>query len=136
MEKQLKLTTHIDEISRLPLFVDELKSELSLNEEQVFYLNLALEEAVTNVVNYAYTDQQTHEFTLDSLDEDDMLTFVLTDDGQPFDPTEVPPIDTTQSADERKIGGLGIFLINKVMDEVKYKRQDDKNILTLKKRIR
>lgn len=60
---------------------------------------------------------------------------VLTDTGKEFDPTMAPEADITLSADERKIGGLGIFLIRQIMNEVKYERIDGKNVLTLEKRL-
>ena len=61
--------------------------------------------------------------------------FVLTDTGKEFDPTLAPEADITLSADEREIGGLGIFLIRQIMNEVRYQRIDGKNILTLEKKL-
>ena len=63
------------------------------------------------------------------------VILVLTDTGKEFDPTMVPETDITLSADERPIGGLGIFLIRQIMNEVKYERIDGKNVLTLEKRL-
>lgn len=113
--------------------VDEMSEELGLSMELTFNLHLVLEEAITNVINYAYTDQLQHEFTLDALTKDDMLTLTLVDDGQPFNPTEVPEVDVTLSADDRQIGGLGVFLIMKLMDKVTYRRENQQNILIMQK---
>ena len=67
---------------------------------------------------------------------DDSIVLVLTDTGKEFDPTAAPDGDVTLSADEREIGGLGIFLIRQIMNEVKYERIEGKNVLTLEKKIR
>ena len=63
------------------------------------------------------------------------IVFVLTDTGKEFDPTLAPEADITLSADEREIGGLGIFLIRQIMNEVRYERIDGKNVLTLEKKL-
>jgi anti-sigma regulatory factor (Ser/Thr protein kinase) len=63
------------------------------------------------------------------------IVFVLTDTGKEFDPTLAPEADITLSADDREIGGLGIFLIRQIMNEVRYERIEGKNVLTLEKRL-
>ena len=112
-------------------FVDELRDHLRLDEEKCFDLNLVLEEAVTNVINYAYTDGAEHTFTLDAAEKGGTLTLTLTDDGVPFDPTAAPDPDVSLPAEERPIGGLGIFLIRQLMEQVFYERRDGKNVLTM-----
>ena len=64
-----------------------------------------------------------------------MIEFSLSDSGKAFDPTQMPDADVTLSADERQIGGLGIFLIRQIMDDVRYERADGRNVLTLTKFI-
>jgi sigma-B regulation protein RsbU (phosphoserine phosphatase) len=66
---------------------------------------------------------------------DGSIVLILTDTGKEFDPTAAPEADITLSADERQIGGLGIFLIRQIMNEVRYERIDGKNVLTLEKKI-
>ena len=61
------------------------------------------------------------------------MEFIISDTGQPFDPTSVPPADTTLGVEERKIGGLGILMVQTIMDEVKYRYEDGKNILSMTK---
>ena len=101
-----------------------------------FNLNLVLEEAVTNVIMYAYPQDEEHTMTLKAWTEDGKLTFQLSDQGKPFNPIkEAPQVDTTLSAEERDIGGLGIFLIQQMMDEVEYEYKDNSNVLTMKKNI-
>ena len=67
--------------------------------------------------------------------KEERLIFTITDSGVPFDPTKKEEVDTTLSAEEREIGGLGIHLVRQIMDEVSYERIDDKNVLTLVKKV-
>ena len=135
MEKILVLRNEISEINRLALFIEELGGELNLAPDLVFNLNLVLEEAVSNVILYAYPKEEHQEIVLTAKISDKSLIFVLTDSGREFDPTQAPDADITLSAEERPIGGLGIFLIRQIMDKVEYQRIDGKNVLTLGKQL-
>ena len=123
----------IDEINKLALFIEELDETLNLTPEQVFNLNLVLEEAVSNVIFYAYPKEEHQEIVLTAKMSNKSLIFVLTDSGKEFYPTQDPDVDVTLSAEERKIGGLGIFLIRQIMNKVEYQRIEGKNVLTLGK---
>lgn len=133
MEKKLVLKNEVAEINRLAKFVEELGEELNLTPDLVFNLNLVLEEAVANVILYAYSKEEQQEIILTVQKSDKNLIFVLTDNGKEFDPTQAPDADITLSAEERQIGGLGIFLIRQIMDKVEYQRIEGKNVLTLGK---
>ena len=135
MEKKLVIKNDIAEICKLAIFIEELSEELALAPELTFNLNLALEEAVSNVILYAYGEEKQKEITLLANMSDNNLTFVLTDYGKEFDPTKVPDADVTLSAEEREIGGLGIFLIRQIMDTVEYQRMDGKNVLIMGKQL-
>lgn len=135
MEKSIILANDISEISRLNEFVDEIGSELSLPFDVVFNLNLVLEEAVVNVINYAYPKEDHQSIYLSARTQEGTIVFVLTDTGKEFDPTMAPDADVTLSAEDRQIGGLGIFLIRQIMNEVRYERIDGKNVLTLEKKL-
>jgi serine/threonine-protein kinase RsbW len=135
MEKKLVIKNEISEIAKLSLFVEELSEELNLSPDLTFNLNLVLEEAVVNVINYAYPKNESQEISLSAQKIDDNLYFVLTDSGKEFDPTQVPDADISLSAEDRQIGGLGIFLIRQIMNKVEYQRIDGKNVLTLKKQL-
>ena len=135
MEKSIILANDISELSKLVAFIDEVGEAFALTPDVVFNLNLVLEEAVVNVINYAYPKEE-HEFIyLSASMHEGSIVLVLTDTGKAFDPTAAPEADITLSADERQIGGLGIFLIRQIMNEVKYERIDGKNILTLEKKL-
>lgn len=132
---KLVLGNEIEELGRLPHFVEELSRKIDLGSYVVYNLNLALEEALSNIIMYAYPEQQGMTIEVEALWSDELLTITITDGGVPFDPTTTPEADITLSAEERPIGGLGIFLIRQIMDAVEYHRADEKNILTLKKRL-
>jgi len=135
MEKILILQNEIAEISKLALFIEELGEEFGLSSELVFNLNLVLEEAVSNVILYAYPKEEHQTISLAAQKNDNQLIFVLTDSGKEFDPTLAPDADITLSAEDRPIGGLGIFLIRQIMNKVEYQRIEGKNVLTLGKEL-
>ena len=135
MEKKLILQNEVAEISKLAIFIDELGEEFGLSPELVFNLNLVLEEAVSNVILYAYPQEEHQTISLIAKKKGNQLIFVLTDSGKEFDPTQAPDADITLSAEERPIGGLGIFLIRQIMNTVEYQRIDGKNVLTLGKEL-
>lgn len=133
MEKELILRNKRDDISLLAPFIKEFASQEGVPEELVLSLNLAVEEAVSNVILYAYPPDEEHTASLVADRNGNEVTFILSDTGKEFDPTVAPEADITLSAEEREIGGLGIFLVRQIMDTVEYQRTGDKNILTLKK---
>ena len=135
MEKKLILQNEVAEISKLAIFIEELGEEFGLSPELVFNLNLVLEEAVSNVILYAYPKEEHQTISLIARKKDNQLIFVLTDSGKEFDPTQAPDADITLSAEDRPIGGLGIFLIRQIMNTVEYQRIEGKNVLTLGKKL-
>ena len=135
MEKSIILANNISEITRLYEFIEELGNDFSLAPDIVFNLNLVLEEAVVNIINYAYPKEEHQNIYLSARMHEGSIVLVLTDTGKEFDPTAAPEADVTLSADDRQIGGLGIFLIRQIMNEVKYERIEGKNVLTLEKKL-
>ena len=135
MEKSIILANDIAEISRLATFIEEVGEAFALTPDVVFNLNLVIEEAVVNVINYAYPKEEHQHIYPSAHLHEGSIVLVLTDTGKEFDPTLAPDADITLSAEEREIGGLGIFLIRQIMNEVRYERIDGKNVLTLEKKL-
>ena len=133
-QEHLTLKNEVEELTKLPEFVDTVCEKAGIDMALIASLNLALEEAATNVVLYAYEGGEGL-VDIDAIYNTDYLKFVITDSGIPFDPTQKEDADTTLSAEERPIGGLGIFLVRQIMDVVNYERIDGKNILTLIKKL-
>ena len=92
-----------------------------------------MEEAVVNVMEYAYPEGTQGKVDISASVEGDDVIFVISDSGTAFDPTAKADVDVNQEVEDRPIGGLGIHLVRKIMDSVKYERIDGKNILTLQK---
>ena len=133
---QLLLKNDISQVPLLADFIDQVCGEFALDPNLSFQLNLVLEEAVVNVIQYAFPKGEEHTFTLDVKKEADTITFILRDDGKPFNPlTQAPDVDINLSAEKRQIGGLGIFLVQQMMDEVDYKRTSKgENVLVMRKK--
>ena len=110
--------------------------EHSVPHKTVYQIELALEEILVNIASYAYAPE-TGEMQIDYQLSDDSKTFtvVIADKGKEFNPLEREDPDINAPLEEREIGGLGLFLVKKTMDEVKYERIDNKNVLMLKKRF-
>ena len=128
---ELVMRNDTADIMLMAEFVEGLSEKYQLPMDVGFSLNLALEEAVANVMKYAYPEGETHDIVLSVKLTDNRLMFKLIDTGKPFDPTIVPDADVNLSAEDRQIGGLGIFLVRQIMDSVEYRRIDGKNILTM-----
>ena len=129
-----------NDIEQIPTLAEWIET-LGIPADLSMPINLALEEIVSNVMLYAYPNTKSGQVLVECIrstsakETGDRLIFTITDSGIPFDPTEQAEVDTTLSAEERPIGGLGIHLVRQIMDEVHYKRQDEKNILTLVKEL-
>ena len=135
MTKQLILHNQVEQISQLEGFISEIADETGMDPALAMSMNLALEEAVTNVVLYAYPEGTDGEVNIDARFDKGILTFVLKDSGVPFDPTAKEDADITLGIEERPIGGLGIFLVKQLMDTVSYNYSDGCNILTMTKKL-
>ena len=136
LERQLTLPNDIKTIPQLSEFIEVIGEELEMEMSMIMSLNLALEEAVVNVMDYAYAPGTTGEVCIEAIGNKSQIEFILSDSGIPFDPTKKAEVDTTLSAEERPIGGLGIHLVREIMDAVSYEYKDNKNILTLSKKIK
>ena len=129
--KHLEIKNEVSELDAVPEFIDELCPDSKVLSD----VNLALEEALVNIVDYAYDKPGEGLIQIDASLHKDVLEVVLTDSGRPFDPTTVANPDLNLPPEERPIGGLGIFLVRKLMDTLEYERKDDKNILTMTKKV-
>lgn len=123
-----------NDIQQIPTLAEWVDA-LGLPEELNMPVNLALEEIVSNVMLYAYPHDKSGQVFVEFTRDRQTVTFTVSDSGIPFDPTKKDEVDITLSAEERAIGGLGIHLVRQLMDEISYSREEEKNVLTLIKRI-
>lgn len=133
--KTLVLPNDTMQLRRLAAFVNETCEVLGFSENLTKKTLLAIEEAVTNVMLYAYPPDVKGEVRIDMSANDLLLLVNIYDSGAPFDPTAMPEADVTLPLEQRRRGGLGIFLMRKLMDSVSYERIDDCNALTMIKRL-
>ena len=141
--RSITLPNDVQTIPQLATFIDGVCEALEFDAGQTMEMNLAVEEAVVNVMNYAYPEGTVGEVQIDAEANEERLKFTITDYGAPFDPTTYAKADTTLSAEDRPIGGLGIFMIRQYMDSINYERmkgdtsasKGGKNVLTLRKRL-
>ena len=130
---KLVIFNRIEELNKLSVFIEQTGERLNLTPELTMNLNLALEEAIANIIQHGKQKTTNELIEIIFSHNNDKLTFTITDNGEAFDPTDIADTDITLSAEERPIGKLGIFLIKRIMNEVTYRRENGKNILTLTK---
>ena len=135
LHRSITLPNDIDEVPQLATFVDQVCEALGFDMSTTMSLNLALEEAVVNVMSYAYPSETMGSVNIEAIANERLLKFIISDWGTPFDPTAEKEVDTTLSAEDRPIGGLGIHLVRQIMDSINYERTDGMNVLTLCKKI-
>ena len=135
MGEGITLKNDVREVEKLGSFVKQVAESLSLDKSLTGKLRLAVEETVVNVMEYAYPQGTTGDVNIRATSNGRRLKFIISDSGIPFNPTEVTAADTTLSAEERPIGGLGILLVRELMDSINYERINGQNVLTLTKSI-
>jgi serine/threonine-protein kinase RsbW len=129
----MEFTNDLAELENLKQNIEKFGEVNGLARKKIFELNLVIDEIFTNIVSYGFTDKEEHLIKIDIRIINSELIVRVEDDGAPFDPTLVPQNDLFGPVENRKIGGIGLHLINKIMSSVVYKRIKDKNILVLKK---
>lgn len=133
-ERHLILHNDIREIPQLAAFMETIAAETKMDSSLAMSMNLALEEAVSNVILYAYPKGSDGLVDIEAFIREDRLDFIITDSGVPFDPTTVADPDVTLDVKDRPVGGLGIYLVKSIMDHVSYARVEGKNILSMTKK--
>ena len=135
LQRSITLPNDIEKVPVLAEFVDEVCEIVGFDMSTTMGINLALEEAVVNVMSYAYQPGTMGNVNIEAIANETRLKFIISDWGTPFDPTAEKEVDTTLSAEERPIGGLGIHLVRQIMDSINYERIDGMNVLTLRKKL-
>ena len=135
MKKEIRIKNQVSELEKVALFIEEIGEELGLSMELQMNLNLVMEEMVSNVIFYAYPQGTEADIELMAKSDGKKLTFVISDQGREFDPTTKGDTDLSVNPAERDLGGMGIFIVKNIMNEVTYQRLEGKNLLTMKKTI-
>jgi anti-sigma regulatory factor (Ser/Thr protein kinase) len=136
VSKNILINNNLSEIERLSKAVAEFGRKNNLSSEVIYDVRLALEEVVSNIINYGFEDNYEHQISIEMNLQGEILTMKIKDDGKPFNPLEVKNTNLEKPLDEREIGGMGIYIVQQLMDELRYSREKDNNILFLRKHIR
>ena len=130
-EEEITLKNDIKCVDQLNDFVKSVTDKLGISQSKAHNIKLAVEEAVVNVMEYAYPAGTTGDVSVQAMYNDRKLKFVIIDSGVAFNPTKAAMADTTLGVEERPVGGLGLLLVRELMDSINYERIDHKNTLTL-----
>ncbi|HWQ74088.1 MAG TPA: ATP-binding protein [Syntrophomonas sp.] len=130
-----EIKADLAEIEGLAASIEEFGEAHGIAPKIIFGINLALDELITNTISYGYGDDKEHVIGIRLTLLPEEIEVEISDDGIGFNPLKKPEPDINQSAEERPIGGLGIHLVRKMMDQVDYRRQDNRNILTMRKNL-
>ena len=134
--KELTISAELENIPAVTAFIDEQLEALDCPMKAQIQIDVAIDELFGNISHYAYpngTGDVTVRFDFDETTRTASITFI--DSGIPFDPLQKDDPDVTISADKREVGGLGIFMVKKTMDSVKYRYENGCNILTIQKHL-
>ncbi|MBW2217476.1 MAG: ATP-binding protein [Deltaproteobacteria bacterium] len=134
MKTGLKLKNDLIEIERLAGCVLAFGEENELNDDIVGEIRLVLEEIVTNIISYGYEDKARHEIAVSIVNGEEDITVSVRDDAKPFNLLEYPRPDLEIPLEDRGVGGMGIHMVREIMDEINYKREDDGNLLVMRRR--
>ena len=135
MSKNILINNNLSEIERLNKAVAEFGKKHNFSIEVIYDVRLALEEVVSNIINYGFEDSFEHQISIEMNLQEETLTIKIKDDGKPFNPLKVKNSNLEKPFDEREIGGMGIYIVQQLMDELRYNREKDNNILILRKHI-
>ena len=127
------IANRLVELARVSGLVNELAAAHRLPADAVADMLVALDEVLTNIITHGYSDDRSHEIRIRLTVGAEALEAEVEDDGRPFDPLAAPPPDLSSPLRERRVGGLGIHFVRKLMSEVRYSVVDNKNRLVLKR---
>jgi sigma-B regulation protein RsbU (phosphoserine phosphatase) len=132
---RIELGSRLEEIANVMDALEEFSDSTGLDMGVAQAAELVLDELLTNIISYSFGDAVEHKITVEMSVKANALHIVISDDGICFNPFEQEDPDLESSIDERDVGGLGIHLVKKFMDEYSYQRLEDRNVVTLLKHI-
>lgn len=134
--KRLDIEANVDKLNDVLEFLEKQLDENNCNPKAQIQLDVAVEEIFVNIAHYAYSNKEDGRAIIDiEFPKDDYVSITFYDNGVPYDPLAKEDPDITLSADDRPIGGLGIYMVKKSMDEVAYRHENGQNIFTIGKKI-
>ena len=135
--KEMTIAATVENIEIVTAFVDEQLEALNCPMKAQMQIDIAIDELFSNIAHYAYNpDVGEATVRVEIIKEPLSVVITFIDKGVPYDPLTTAEPDTTLSAEEREIGGLGIFMVKKSMDEITYRYENGSNILSIRKNLR
>lgn len=136
MTMKLRVNAELENVDIVTDFVNEQLEGMDCSMRSITQIDIALDELFSNVCRYAYGDEVGHVTVyVEEQEEAGTVSITLEDEGMPFDPLSRDDPDVTLGIEERQIGGLGIFMVKRTMDNVSYEYVEGKNRLTVEKRL-
>jgi len=129
---ETSILNKIRDLARMPALVDRFAEQHQLSSDVVFGMNVALDEMLSNIIKYGYTDDAIHEIHVRLSVDGTMVVFEIEDDGRPFDPCAAPQVNVDAPIEDRHVGGLGIHIVRKMMSQMAYARVAGRNRLVMK----
>lgn len=130
---EISLVNDLREIAGVAAKIDAFCADRDLPAQIAYAVNLAIDEVLTNTISYGYDDDDPHRIELIVRWEHNQLIVVTVDDARAFDPSRAQELDLASPLEDRALGGLGLFLVQQMMDHVEYQRRDGCNVVTLTK---
>ena len=135
-EYSFELKSSLSELDNLCQKLEDFGLKIGLSKKLIFEINLALDELFTNIICYGIDNSSEHIIRMTIIPENDEVCVCIEDDGIPFNPIKFEIPEISRSIEDCKIGGLGIHIVKKLVDDICYQRCNDKNVLTLKKKVK
>ena len=136
MDDSIVLAAKMESLGRAVDFIVEGASKLEFSDKDISQIRLAAEEIVVNIINYAYPEKAGDMQISYQIKDNNALVVEIIDSGIAFNPLSLPEPDINAPLDKRKIGGLGVYLVKKIMDDISYERKDGRNILIFTKTVK
>ena len=135
-KQEITVAAAVENLEGVTAFVDRCLEEIGCSPRAQMQIDVAVDELFSNIAYYAYPPRTgTVTLRVEVAEDPSLAILTFIDSGVPYDPLSRPDPDTTLSAEERRIGGLGIYMVKKSMDDVSYAYEDGKNVFTIKKRL-
>ncbi len=127
----MSVPNSLSELRRVSAWIRGFALEHELAQRPTYWLELTVNEALANIMNYAYRDGSRHDIIVELNARPDRLSIRIEDDGIPFNPLEAPTEEQSASLEKSRPAGRGIQLMRSIMDELHYQRSDGRNVLTM-----
>lgn len=135
-ECELVVPGRADQLDAIRELVARSAQEAGLDEQDVFQVQLSVDEACANIIDHAYAGTSGGDIVVRCCWTEEALTITLCDCGKPFDPASIPPPNLDNNLESRTPGGLGLYFMYRMMDEVRFEFKETCNMLTMVKRIK